>query len=65
MVPQLKLFMYFILDPIPNLETDHIMKEKKSAYVFGDGMAWEIIYKTIVQSCLIFLNKRWMWKKKT
>jgi hypothetical protein len=50
--------MYFILDPIPNLETHHIMKEKKCAYVFGDGVAWEIVYKNIVQSCLIFLNKR-------
>jgi hypothetical protein len=40
--------MYFIVDPIPNLETHHIMKEKKSAYVFGNGVAWEIVDKNIV-----------------
>jgi hypothetical protein len=40
--------MYFIINPIPNLETRHIMKETKCAYVFGDGVAWEIVDKNIV-----------------
>jgi len=62
MVPHLNFFMYFIVDLIPNLETHQIMKEKKSAYVFGDGVAWEIVDKNIVQFCFIFLNKGWMQK---
>jgi hypothetical protein len=33
------------------------MKEKKYAYVFGDGVAWEIVDKNNFQSCLNFLNK--------
>jgi hypothetical protein len=49
--------MYFIVDPIPNLETYQIMKKKKYAYMFGDGVAWEIVDKNNFQSCLNFLNK--------
>jgi len=41
------------------------MKEKKSAYVFGDGVVWEIVDKNIVHSCFIFLNKGSMQKKRT
>jgi hypothetical protein len=43
--------------PIPNLKNTS-NNERKCAYVFWDGVAWEIVDKNIVQSCLIFLNKR-------
>jgi hypothetical protein len=48
MVPHLHFLCILIANPIPNLETHQIVKERKCAYVFGDGVAWEILDKNIV-----------------
>jgi len=50
MVPHLGFLCVLIANLILNLETHQIVKEKKCAYVFGDGVAWEIVAKNIVQS---------------
>jgi hypothetical protein len=56
MVPHLHFLCILIANPIPNLETHQIKKERKCAYVFEDGMAWEIIDKNIVWSCFFLFS---------
>jgi hypothetical protein len=55
MVSHLHFLCILIANPIPNLETHQIVKERKCAYVFGDGVAWEIVDKNIVRSCFFYI----------
>jgi hypothetical protein len=40
------------------------VKERKCAYVFGDGVAWEIVDKNIVRSFFYFFNNNGSTQKK-
>jgi hypothetical protein len=57
MVPHLHFLCILIADPIPNLETHQIVKERKCAYVLGDGVASEIVNKNIAWSFSFSFNK--------
>ncbi len=64
MVPHLHFLCILITDPIPNLETHQIVKVRKCAYVFGDGVVWEIVNKNIARPCFLFFKVKGECKKR-